>query len=586
MKILNLIQGTPEWHAHRAKHFNASDAPAMMGESPYETRSALIARLATGVTPPVDSFTQALFDEGHRFEALARPLAEQIIKEELYPCVGTLGKYSASFDGLTMDGLIAFEHKRLNNSIRAILDVEDYDGSNLPLMYRIQMEHQHIVSGAQRVLFMATLWRDQSDVLQEQIWCWYKPDPELRARIVAGWNQLEKDVAAYKPDAPALPAPIGKKPRNIIALRVDARGVVTSSNLAEFKSQAMAELGAINRVLVTDEDFSDAQETVKWCSGVEEKLDATKANIMAQMNDVKAIYETIDGIKAETRKIRLEVDKLITTEKDRRKAEIIKAGVDEMIAYYAELNATLGDHALPVPKYGWSVETAIRDSIKGLKTIDSMRDRVRNAVANAKIDADRKTEFVRVNVDYLQSIDAANSHLFPDAVSLCSSLQVNELRKLAADRVDAESKRRIAADELAKAAAKLELEKEQALKSAILAEATNAETVQAATRQRVQEFASRVHGRDAHLASAGAFPSIGSSPAMTALAEQAKKNDEAMVLMPLRLTAEDGAKYALSGEFNVRHEINEGIIVTIPIPWTTIKDIYAAAVKHFHPEVK
>ena len=29
----DLIQGSPEWHAHRAAHFNASDTPAMMGVS-------------------------------------------------------------------------------------------------------------------------------------------------------------------------------------------------------------------------------------------------------------------------------------------------------------------------------------------------------------------------------------------------------------------------------------------------------------------------------------------------------------------------------------------------------------------------
>ena len=29
MQIHDLLQGSPEWHAHRASHFNASDAPAI-----------------------------------------------------------------------------------------------------------------------------------------------------------------------------------------------------------------------------------------------------------------------------------------------------------------------------------------------------------------------------------------------------------------------------------------------------------------------------------------------------------------------------------------------------------------------------
>ena len=108
MQTVNLIQGSPQWHEHRRNHFNASDAPAMMGESSYKTRTQLLHELKTGITPEVDAATQRRFDDGHRVEALARPIAEGIIGEELYPCVGVEGKLSASFDGLTMDERINF----------------------------------------------------------------------------------------------------------------------------------------------------------------------------------------------------------------------------------------------------------------------------------------------------------------------------------------------------------------------------------------------------------------------------------------------------------------------------------------------
>ena len=101
MKTHNLTQGSPEWLAYRATHFNASDAPAMLGCSPHKTRTELMHEMHTGLTPEVDAATQRIFDDGHRFEALARPLAEAIIGEELYPVVGSLGKLSASFDFLS-----------------------------------------------------------------------------------------------------------------------------------------------------------------------------------------------------------------------------------------------------------------------------------------------------------------------------------------------------------------------------------------------------------------------------------------------------------------------------------------------------
>jgi len=38
MQLIELQQGTPEWAAHRANYFNASEAAIMLGVSPYMTR--------------------------------------------------------------------------------------------------------------------------------------------------------------------------------------------------------------------------------------------------------------------------------------------------------------------------------------------------------------------------------------------------------------------------------------------------------------------------------------------------------------------------------------------------------------------
>ena len=42
MKTLQLNQGSKEWHEHRSTHWNASDAPAILGCSPYKSRSELL----------------------------------------------------------------------------------------------------------------------------------------------------------------------------------------------------------------------------------------------------------------------------------------------------------------------------------------------------------------------------------------------------------------------------------------------------------------------------------------------------------------------------------------------------------------
>lgn len=430
MKTLHLAQGTPEWHAHRAQHFNASDAPAMLGCSPYKTRAQLVREVATGIGADVDEATQARFDAGHRYEALARPLAEKLIGEELFPCVGVAdgSPHSASFDGLTLMGDTAFEHKTLNDELRQAIH-PDNSINAIPKHYRVQMEQQCMVSGAERVLFMASKWN--GDSLVEERHCWYYPDAELRAEIVAGWAQFAADVAAYQPEASAAPTAVGRAPDSLPALRVEVTGMVTASNLADFKAQALAVLGGINRDLQTDEDFANAEQTVKWCKGVEERLAATKDAVLSQTADIEAVFRTMDEVSAETRRIRLELDKLVTREKEARRAEIVAAGVTAVRQHYAAVNGTLGEHALGVPP---SIPADMGAAIKGKKSLSSMRDAIDSAVANAKIAASNQGLRVTANIAILAE-HSEHASLFADRVQLCSSKQPDDLRNLVAARI-------------------------------------------------------------------------------------------------------------------------------------------------------
>ena len=85
MNIIEAAQGSAEWLQIRTKHFTASEAPAMLGLSKYKTRSDLLREKATGMTEEVDANKQRLFDAGHESEAVARPLAEAFLQEDLFP---------------------------------------------------------------------------------------------------------------------------------------------------------------------------------------------------------------------------------------------------------------------------------------------------------------------------------------------------------------------------------------------------------------------------------------------------------------------------------------------------------------------
>jgi putative phage-type endonuclease len=408
MKIHELIQGSPEWHAYRAEHYNASDAPAMMGVSAYKTRSKLLQEMHTGLSEEVDASTQRRFDDGHRFEAMARPLAEEIIGQELYPVVGSEGKLSASFDGLTLAEDIAFEHKTLNDELRAAM-VEGCTGADLPMGYQVQMEQQCMVSGCTRVFFMATKWKGEE--LLEARDCWYTPNPELATRIASGWDLFAEDLANYKPEVPVVEA-VGRAPENLPALRIEVTGTVTASNLLAFKEHALAVFKGINTELTTDQQFADAEKTVKWCGEVEEKLAAAKQHALSQTESIDALFRAIDEIAAEARAKRLELDRLVTKRKEAIRAEILSEGSTALAEHIKALNERLTKPYMP------AVPADFAGAMKGKRTVASLRDAVTTVLNNAKIESSAIADRIQANLMTLRELASEHAFLFADTAQI------------------------------------------------------------------------------------------------------------------------------------------------------------------------
>lgn len=412
METLDLKQGTPEWHAHRRNHFNASDAPAMLSCSPYKTRDQLLQEMKTGIAPEVDANTQFLYDRGHDAEAKARPLAEEIIGDELYPVTGTLGKLSASFDGLTLVGDTAFEHKLLNDELRTIMSAKlGASGTDLPLHYQVQMEQQCMVSECSRVLFMATRWK--GDECVEQYHCWYYSNTDLRRKILIGWQQFEADLQTFVPTEVAV-KPTGKAPLQLPALLVQLKGEVTASNLGEFRDAAITVFESVSRDLKTDEDFANAEATVKWCNDVEQRLATTKEHALAQTASIYALFRTIDEISASARQLRLDLDKLVKSKKDSIRVEIMSEMTHAYTIHLASLNKRLGGNYMPV------VPADFVGAMKGKKTVASLRSAANDELARAKIASSEIADRIDANLKLLTGEAHDWKFLFPDLSAVLS----------------------------------------------------------------------------------------------------------------------------------------------------------------------
>ena len=411
-KIVNVQQGSSQWHELRAKRFTASEAAAAMGKHKYMSRNDLLKQKATGLVPEVSAHQQRIFDDGHRAEASARPLVEAIIQDDLYPVVldDEDGGFLASMDGLSMDGSIGFEHKWLSADLSSQIDAGKLDEH-----YLIQLDQQFALSGAEKIIFVG------SDGTQENFkHLWIDRDESRFADVEAGWLQFAKDLAEYIPSEAEAPKAEGKAPDSLPSLVVRASGVVETSNLKEFEAIARATLAKINTDLQTDNDFADAEKAVKFCADVEKRLDGARENVLGQMQTVDEVVRSIDAIKEETRQIRLKLSSAVKSQKESRKLEILTAARAAYSKFYNALESALeveaGGIAITLsngngPDFGWAM--------KGKRTISSLNDACDDLLANVKIELNETAEIIRANIRQLNESASDYRFLFSDFGQLC-----------------------------------------------------------------------------------------------------------------------------------------------------------------------
>lgn len=422
MNVLHIKQGSLEWLAVRARHDTASEAPAAIGVSKYTSRDELLRQKATGLAPDVDDFKQALFDRGHEAETSARTMAEEIIGDDLYAITVSREvdelRLLASLDGSTMDGKIIWEHKLYSETLAASVAA-----GTLAPHYTVQMDQELFVSGAERCLFMT------SDGTPERMaWCWYESTPEKFAALISGWRQFRADLAAYVPQAvvePTVAATIGALP----ALTVTVEGRVTGSNLDVFRVAAFEFLSKIKTDLKTDQDFADAASTVKFCEEGEKRLELVKAQALAQTASIDDLFRTIDEISGQMRGKRLALDKLVKARKEEIRTEIVMAGQKALEAHCQALNTRLGQNWMPRIDAGFAL------AIKGLKTVDSIRNAVDTALAHTKIEANAIADRIETNRK-ATVIDGKDwMFLFGDFGPLATTLEPASFAAVLAQRV-------------------------------------------------------------------------------------------------------------------------------------------------------
>ncbi|WP_256657393.1 YqaJ viral recombinase family protein [Pseudomonas sp. 2FE] len=156
MKIVDIAQRTPEWHAWRKDGISATSCAVIMGQNPDKTPLELWKELV-GIVAPQDLSVIPQVRRGVKFEPLAlQGFEDKYGKLALPFCAESSERpiIRASFDGVLDDGSpVEIKNLSEDNHLEVLVL---RDKSPAFQLYRWQLLHQMIVSGAKR----------------GYLWCW------------------------------------------------------------------------------------------------------------------------------------------------------------------------------------------------------------------------------------------------------------------------------------------------------------------------------------------------------------------------------------------------------------------------------
>lgn len=439
----NLIPGSPEWMAFRREHDGASEAAAMLGLSLTTTRNEMLRMKHSGVAKEFDAWVQRnILDHGHKVEALAKPHAVKIIGQSLYSVTCSIGRTSASCDGLTVEGRVAWEHKQWNARIAAIVRGGEVPEEHLPQCMQVLF-----VTKAEKLVFMVS-----DGTPENMVWVEVLPDLEWFERLESGWLQFNKDRAVFVP-VEAEPVLVGKAIEVLPALLLTIKGEVSESNLDYFKEVALSAIRSVNRVLKTEQDFADSAKARQWCSSIETRVAAAKDHAMSQTQSIDLAFKALDAISAEAAEVRISLEKLEKARTITINEETINDGRNAFDDHIAGLNA-----AMPMP-FMPRIFADFPAQIKGLRSITAKQNAVATELARLKIEADKIAAIIQSNWRFLTE-KPGMEFLFPDLSFIIQKApddfaalvktRISEHTAAEAKRLEAE-REKIRAEERAKA---------------------------------------------------------------------------------------------------------------------------------------
>jgi putative phage-type endonuclease len=189
MKIIDLEQGSQEWLQWRKTVITATECPIILGSSPWSTPYKCWQRKLGLIE---EQKTNDFMERGKRLEPIARDRFIKKMGINMTPVVVESSEYEflgASLDGISDDRKYILEvksggHKLLQSALEG----------TIPEYYMHQMQHQLLVTGAEKCFYLVTHEDEEKEVILEVF-----KNPDFEREFLPKARAFWKGIAFFEP---------------------------------------------------------------------------------------------------------------------------------------------------------------------------------------------------------------------------------------------------------------------------------------------------------------------------------------------------------------------------------------------------
>ena len=195
-------------------------------------------------------------------------------------------------------------------------------------------------------------------------------------------------------------------------LVIKITGAVQESNLAEFEEKALVVLSSINMDLTTDDQFSEAEQNVKDCKLIEQRIAQARQNAIMQTTDIAAIIKTTEILEGKFRTVRLALEKKVVSEKELRKNEILTAARNHIQGMLISSSV----------KHGFIIDNAaIMAAAKNKRSLAKIREAIAEVIEDETLRLANMEADFSANMALIQASEVEYPGLYPDKKNLALS---------------------------------------------------------------------------------------------------------------------------------------------------------------------